>query len=77
MSFGMHDAGALPATGILDAAVGRAAVNLEVGKRTGLGRSLSYGIVQKHQGHIEVQSEVGSGATFRVWLPVNGPVETI
>ncbi|MEQ1674852.1 MAG: ATP-binding protein, partial [Candidatus Nitrotoga sp.] len=44
-----------------------------IGKGTGLGLSLSYGIVQKHHGRIEVQSEVGKGATFRVWLPVRKP----
>ncbi|MEQ1813203.1 MAG: ATP-binding protein, partial [Candidatus Nitrotoga sp.] len=44
-----------------------------IGKGTGLGLSLSYGIVQKHHGRIEVQSEVGKGATFRVWLPVKKP----
>lgn len=35
--------------------------------------SLSYGIVQKHHGRIEVQSELGKGTTFRVWLPVRQP----
>ncbi|MDO8991302.1 MAG: ATP-binding protein [Sideroxyarcus sp.] len=44
-----------------------------VGQGTGLGLSLSYGIVQKHHGRIEVQSEVGKGTTFRVWLPVEQP----
>jgi len=41
-----------------------------VGKGTGLGLSLSYAIVQKHGGRIEVESEVGKGTTFRVWLPL-------
>ena len=41
-----------------------------VGKGTGLGLSLAYGIIQKHQGRIEVESEVGKGTTFRITLPV-------
>lgn len=41
-----------------------------VGKGTGLGLSLSYSIVQKHGGRIEVESEVGKGTVFRVMLPV-------
>ena len=44
-----------------------------IGQGTGLGLSLSYGIMQKHHGRIEVQSEVGKGTTFRVWLPVRQP----
>ena len=41
-----------------------------VGKGTGLGLALSYGIVQKHQGRIDVQSVPGRGTTFRITLPV-------
>jgi len=41
-----------------------------VGQGTGLGLSLSYSIIQKHHGRIEVSSEVGKGTVFRVWLPV-------
>jgi signal transduction histidine kinase len=41
-----------------------------VGKGTGLGLSLSNSIVQKHNGRIDVSSEVGKGSTFRVWLPI-------
>ena len=45
-----------------------------VGQGTGLGLSLSYGIVQKHHGRIEVRSVVGEGTTFRVTLPVRQAV---
>jgi signal transduction histidine kinase len=41
-----------------------------VGKGTGLGLSVSYSIIQKHHGRIEVESEVGKGTTFRIWLPI-------
>jgi len=47
-----------------------------VGQGTGLGLSLSYSIVQKHQGRIEVQSAPGMGTTFTVWLPINPPDKT-
>jgi two-component system NtrC family sensor kinase len=42
-----------------------------VGQGTGLGLSLSYGIVQKHGGRIEARSVVGEGTTFRVTLPTD------
>jgi signal transduction histidine kinase len=41
-----------------------------VGHGTGLGLSVSYGIVQSHQGDITVTSAAGAGATFTVSLPV-------
>jgi len=40
---------------------------------TGLGLSLSFSIVQRHGGVIQVRSRPGAGSQFRVWVPVAGP----
>ena len=47
----------------------------EVGQGTGLGMSISYGIIQKHGGDIQVVSAVGLGTTFSITLPFNGDEE--
>ena len=42
---------------------------------TGLGLAIAYGIVERHKGILEVESEVGQGTTFTISLPVNGVSE--
>lgn len=44
-----------------------------VGQGTGLGLSLSYSIIQKHNGRITIDSQVGGGSRFRIELPVRQP----
>jgi two-component system OmpR family sensor kinase len=47
------------------------------GSGTGLGLSIAYWIAQMHGGRIEVQSEVGSGTTMTVWLPLESRVDVL
>ncbi|RMF47196.1 MAG: PAS domain S-box protein, partial [Deltaproteobacteria bacterium] len=44
----------------------------EVGKGTGLGMSISWDIVHKHGGRIEIESQVGVGTSFFIYLPLSG-----
>ena len=49
----------------------------EFGKGTGLGLSTVFSIVEQHRGWIEVESQVGVGATFRIYLPRSARRKTV
>ncbi len=42
----------------------------EVGKGTGLGLSIVYGIIEKHKGHIHMESMLGAGTTINIYIPL-------
>ena len=48
-----------------------------IGQGTGLGLSVSYGIVNKHGGHIHVDSQPGQGTTMTISLPIKRVPEAI
>ena len=48
-----------------------------VGKGTGLGLSVSYNIIKKHNGEIQLDSRVGEGTTFRIVLPKKDEAVTV
>jgi two-component system, NtrC family, sensor kinase len=68
----VSDTGAGIPPGIVDKIFDPFFTTKEEGKGVGLGLAVVYGIVQSHNGEIEVRSAVGSGTTFRVLLPL-GP----
>jgi two-component system cell cycle sensor histidine kinase/response regulator CckA len=43
----------------------------EKGEGTGLGLATSYAVIQQHGGRIDVETEVGRGSTFHVYLPID------
>jgi len=43
----------------------------ETGEGTGLGLAMCYGAIQSHQGMIEVESQLGKGTTFHIYLPLS------
>ena len=67
---------------ISDTGVGIAPENVEkifdpffttkkVGEGTGLGLSVSYGIIKQHHGQISVESKLGNGSVFTIKLPIS------
>ncbi len=44
-----------------------------VGKGSGMGLAMVYSIVRNHNGHVDVESEVNRGSTFRIFLPLVEP----
>lgn len=48
----------------------------EVGKGTGLGLAVVYGVVQHHRGYIDIESAPGEGTAFIIFLPAADPLAT-
>ena len=44
-----------------------------MGAGSGLGLALSKDIMEKHQGHIAVESIEGKGSKFTIWIPIKAP----
>ena len=72
IAFDVSDTGPGFSPSALDQAFDPFFTTKDVGKGSGLGLSVSHGIINQHGGRIEVKSEVGRGTTFRVFLPSQG-----
>ncbi len=49
----------------------------EIGKGTGLGLAVCYGIITDHEGRLSVRSKVDQGTIFTIYLPIGSEIETI
>jgi two-component system, cell cycle sensor histidine kinase and response regulator CckA len=49
----------------------------EIGKGSGMGLASTYGIVDQHKGWVEVESIVGQGTSFRIYIPLAPEVGTV
>lgn len=67
------DTGTGIAPEILDKIFKQGFTTKPMGAGSGLGLALSKEIMEKHQGHITVDSTLGVGSTFTVWLPIKAP----
>jgi two-component system NtrC family sensor kinase len=70
VSVGIQDTGCGMSTAVKSMIFEPFFTTKEVGKGTGLGLAVSYGIITRHEGTISVESEPGKGATFTITLPV-------
>lgn len=72
VAIAVRDDGAGIAEDILDRIFEPFLTTKESGKGVGLGLAVSHNIVERHRGRIDVQSQVGKGTAFTVWLPLSG-----
>jgi PAS domain S-box-containing protein len=49
----------------------------DMGRGTGLGLAMVYGIIEQHHGFVEVESEVGMGTTLKIYLPIAKKAEEV